>query len=253
MFNQFTGLIWFLLTLMPLIILQRILHREIQSAIFIASGGNAKLTMALYSILFFPGVLIHELSHFLAAKLLRVPTRNFSVIPKMMPGGYLRMGYVEVAETDIFRDSMIGVAPLVLGNLIIAFIAIEKLHLTLIWDVLRNGQLDLFWLGISLLPNVPDFAVWFYLTFTISSTMLPSRSDRHAWLPLGLLMVVLISLGGFAGAGTWMVENLAPPLNIFLQSVATLFGLTAVLHGIIIPPILIIHKLLSRWLGWDIG
>lgn len=238
---------------MPLIILQRILHREIQSAIFIASGGNAKLTMALYSILFFPGVLIHELSHFLAAKLLRVPTRNFSVIPKMMPGGYLRMGYVEVAETDIFRDSMIGVAPLVLGNLIIAFIAIEKLHLTLIWDVLRNGQLDLFWLGISLLPNVPDFAVWFYLTFTISSTMLPSRSDRHAWLPLGLLMVVLISLGGFAGAGTWMVENLAPPLNIFLQSVATLFGLTAVLHGIIIPPILIIHKLLSRWLGWDIG
>ena len=211
------------------------------------------MTMALYSILFFPGVLIHELSHFLAAKLLRVPTRNFSVIPKMMPGGYLRMGYVEVAETDIFRDSMIGVAPLVLGNLIIAFIAIEKLHLTLIWDVLRNGQLDLFWLGISLLPNVPDFAVWFYLTFTISSTMLPSRSDRHAWLPLGLLMVVLISLGGFAGAGTWMVENLAPPLNIFLQSVATLFGLTAVLHGIIIPPILIIHKLLSRWLGWDIG
>jgi hypothetical protein len=44
-------------------------------------------------------------------------TRGFSIIPKMMPEGYLRMGYVEVAETDIVRDSLIGAAPLILGNL----------------------------------------------------------------------------------------------------------------------------------------
>jgi hypothetical protein len=253
MLNQFTGLVWFILMLVPLIALQRVLHREIQAAMYIASGGNAQLTMALFSILFFPGVILHEFSHFIFAKVLFVRTRNFSVIPKMMPQGYLRMGYVEVAETDIVRDSLIGAAPLILGNLIVAYIAIYRLHLTTLWEVLRNGQFNLFWMGVTLLPTVPDFALWFYLTFAISSTMLPSQSDRHAWLPLGFSVVILFALALFAGAGSWMMLNLAPPLNAFLSSVATLFGLSAAVHGILIPPVMLVHKLLARWLGWDVG
>ena len=253
MLTQFPGLLWFLLMLVPLIALQRVLHREIQAALYIASGGNAQLTMAVFSILFFPGVILHEFSHFIVAKVLFVPTRGFSVIPKMMPEGYLRMGYVEVAETDIVRDSLIGAAPLILGNLAVAYIAIYRLHLIPLWDVLRNGQMGLFWMGVTLLPNIPDFALWFYLTFAISSTMLPSRSDRHAWLPLGFSVVLLFALALFAGAGSWMMLNLAPPLNAFLRSVATLFGLSAAVHGILIPPVMLLHKLLARWLGWDVG
>lgn len=253
MLTQFTGLLWFLLMLAPLIALQRVLHREIQAALYLASGGSATFTMVIFSILFFPGVVLHEFSHFIMAKLLFVRTRNFSVIPKMMPDGYLRMGYVEVAETDIVRDSLVGAAPLILGSLVVAYIAIYRMHLVPLWDVLRNGQMGLFWLGITLLPNVKDLALWFYLTFAVSSTMLPSQSDRHAWLPLGLLVVVLFSLALFAGAGSWMILHLAPPLNAFLRSVATLFGLSAVVHGILIPPVMLIHKLLSRWVGWDVG
>ncbi len=77
MLTQFTGLLWFLLMLVPLIALQRVLHREIQAALYIASGGNAKLTMAVFSLLFFPGVVLHEFSHFITAKLLFVRTREF--------------------------------------------------------------------------------------------------------------------------------------------------------------------------------
>lgn len=238
--------------LAPLIALQRILHREIQIVLYLLTRQNAKLTMAFFSLLFLPGVVLHEFGHFIVAKLLFVRTRNFSIIPKMMPQGYLRMGYVEVAETDIVRDSLIGAAPLILGNLVVAYIAIYRLHLTPLWDVLRNGQMTLFWLGVTLLPTVPDFALWFYLTFVISSTMLPSRSDRNAWLPLGLSVAVLVGLALFAGAGSWMMSNLAPPLNAFLQSVATLFGLSASVHGILIPPVLLIHKLMARWLDWDV-
>ena len=251
--SSFPGLVWFLLTLVPLNILQRALHREIQAVLYIASGGNAQLTMAVFSILFFPGVLLHEFSHFIMAKLLFVRTRGFSVIPKMMPEGYLRMGYVEVAETDFLRDALVGAAPLILGNLVVAYIAIYRLHLIPLWEVLRNGQMNLFWMGVTLLPNVPDFALWFYLTFAISSTMLPSQSDRHAWLPLGVSVAVLLLLALFAGAGGWLMLNLAPPLNAFLRSVATLFGLSAAVHGILIPPVMLLHKLLARWLGWDVG
>lgn len=251
-FSFFDGLLWFLLTLAPLIALQRRLHREIQAVVYIVSGANARLTMAIFSLLFLPGVLLHEFSHFLAAKLLAVPTRRFSILPEMMPEGYLRMGYVEVAQTDIVRDALIGAAPLVLGNLIVAYIAIQRLHLGLLWEVLRNGQWGLFWLGVSLLPKVKDFPLWFYLTFAVSSTMLPSPSDRHAWLPLGLSVGVLMSLALFAGAGPWMLARLAPPLNDFLQSVATLFGLSALVHGLLLLPIALVHKLLARWAGWDV-
>ncbi len=253
MLSSFNGLMWFTLMLVPLIAFQRVLHREIQSVLFITSRGNAKLTMAIFSILFFPGVILHEFSHFVMAKLLFVRTRNFSIIPKMMPQGYLRMGYVEVAKTDFLRDALIGAAPLILGNIVVAYIAIFRLYLTPLWEVFRNGQMNLFWLGISWLPNVPDFALWFYLTFAISSTMLPSQSDRNAWLPLGFSIMILISLALFAGAGSWMMTNLAPPLNNFLRSVATLFGLSAIVHAVLIPPVMLIHKLLARWLGWDVG
>jgi len=253
MLTQFTGLFAFLLMLAPLIALQRVLHREIQIVLYIASGGDPRFTMAVFSILFFPGVVLHEFSHFIMAKLLFVRTRGFSVIPKMMPEGYLRMGYVEVAESDIVRDSLIGASPLILGNLVVAYIAIYRMHLIPLWDVLRNGQMGLFWMGITLLPNVKDFALWFYLTFAISSTMLPSQSDRHAWLPLGFSVVILFSLALFAGAGSWMMTRLAPPLNDFLRSVATLFGLSAAVHGLLIPPVMLVHKLLARWLGWDVG
>ena len=239
--------------LAPLIALQRTLHREIQIVMYLLTKQNAKLTMAFFSFLFLPGVVLHEFSHFIVAKLLFVRTRNFSIIPKMMPQGYLRMGYVEVAETDMVRDSLIGAAPLIFGNLVVAYIAIYRLHLTPLWDVLRNGQMNLFWLGVTLLPTVPDFALWFYLTFAISSTMLPSRSDRNAWLPLGLSVAVLVALALFAGAGSWMMLNLAPPFNNFLRSLATLFGLSGAVHGILIPPVMLLHKLLARWIGWDVG
>jgi hypothetical protein len=251
--TQFTGLLWLLLTLAPLIVLQRLFHREIQGTLYIAFGGNARLTMAVFSILFLPGVLLHEFSHFLMAKLTGVHTQGFSIIPKMMPEGYLRMGYVEVAETDILRDSLIGAAPLIAGTLAIAFMAINRLDLIPLWDVLRNAQMELFWFGISLLPGVKDFFLWFYLTFAVSSTMLPSQSDRHAWLPLGLSILVLVALALFAGAGPWMMKNLAPLLDSFLQAVAILFGLSAVVHGILLLPVMLVHRLLAHFAGWDVS
>lgn len=219
MFSSFDGLLWFVLALLALVWLQRVLHHEIQ-AIFLILTRNPALTVGLFSVLFFPGVFLHELSHFLMAKLLGVRTGGFSLIPQTMPDGRLQLGYVETARTDMARDSLIGAAPIVAGGLVVAYIAIYPLNLLPLWDVLRNAQFNLFWLGVTLLPQMKDFALWFYLTFAISSTMMPSESDRHAWLPLGLLVAALLALALFAGAGPWMLETVTPPLNAFLRGVA---------------------------------
>lgn len=237
--------------ILPLVFLQRLLHREIQAVILIATR-NPPLTMGLFSILFLPGVILHEFSHFLVAKILGVGTSGFSIIPRPLPNGRLQLGYVETQRTDNVRDSLIGAAPLVAGSLLVAYAGINRLQLHTLWDVLRQGQFELFWLGLSLLPQVKDFPLWFYLTFTISSTMMPSESDRHAWAPLGLWVAILIGLAILAGAGPWMLTNLAPPLNDFLRSVAVLFGLSAAIHALLILPVMLVHRVLTRITGLDV-
>ncbi len=233
-------------------LLQRALHREIQ-AIFLILTRHPNITMVLFSLLFFPGVFIHELSHFLMAKLLFVPTGNVSLIPKSMSDGRLRLGYVEVSKADILRDSIIGMAPLIAGGLFISYAAIYPLNLLPLWDALRTANFNIFWMGLATIPSLPDFPLWFYLTFAVSSTMLPSESDRNAWLPLTGAIALLIAIAAFAGAGIWMLETLAPPINIFFRSIATIFGLSAAVHGTLVLPLMLIHKFLTRVTGLDIG
>ncbi len=251
MLAQSDGLAWFILTLLPLVFLQRLLHREIQAAFLILSR-SPEFTIALFSLIFLPGVLLHEFSHYLMALILGVPAARFSLVPQMLPEGRLQLGYVETVKTDIIRDSLIGAAPLVAGGSVVAFLSVTRLELLPLWEVLRNGQLNLFWLGITLLPQIKDFPLWFYLVFTVSSTMLPSRSDRHAWLPLGMTVLVLLALAILAGAGPWMLANVAPLLNTFLRSSAIIFGLSAALHAVLILPIGLVHLLLARITGVDV-
>ncbi len=237
--------------LVPLVLLQRLLHREIQAVLLLLTR-HPQLTVALFSILFFPGVFIHESSHYLMAKLLRVRTRGFSLIPRTLPDGPLQMGYVETEAVDIVRDSLIGLAPLITGSLCVAYAGLNRLHLNTLWDVLRNGQIELFWLGLRLLPTVKDFYLWFYFTFAVSSTMMPSDSDRHSWLPMGLWTAALFAMAIFAGAGTWMLENITPLLNNFLYSVALLFGMSNAVHVVLLIPFFLFHRLLVYIMKVDV-
>lgn len=246
-----TGLIWFTATLVLLMVLQRLLHREIQ-AIFLILSRSPEFTIALFSLLFLPGVLLHELSHYLVAVVLGVPTPRFSLIPQVLPTGKLQLGYVETARTDIVRDSLIGAAPLFAGGLAVAFVALTRLNLLPLWDALRAGDLAAFMSSAALLPRQSDFPLWFYLLFTISSTMLPSQSDRHAWLPLGFAVAVVVGLAVLAGAGPWLLANLTPPLNAFLSATSVIFGLSAVVHVALIVPSLALHFLAARLTGVDI-
>jgi hypothetical protein len=89
--TQLTGFFWFLLMLVPLIYLQRLLHREIQ-AVFLIITRNAQLTMGIFQFIFLPGVFLHEASHYVMAKILRVPTGHFSILPNPLPDGRLQLG-----------------------------------------------------------------------------------------------------------------------------------------------------------------
>jgi hypothetical protein len=249
--DQITGLVWFVLMLVPLILLQRLLHREIQ-AVFLILTRNPRLTLGIFQIIFLPGVFIHEASHFIMAKILHVPTGNFSILPRALPNGRLQLGYVETAESDIIRDSLIGAAPLIAGTILVAYIAFYHLQIQILLDVLRERQFNLFWMGIRALPTVKDFYLWFYLAFAVSSTMMPSESDRHKWIELIISIGVLFSLVLLVGAGPWMWNNIAPLLSNFLSSVAVIFGLSSIIHTVLVLPTALIHRVLTRLTGVDV-
>ena len=114
------------------------------------------------------------------------------------------------------------------------------------------GSLQIFLESFGKLMAQPDFWLWFYLALVVSSTMLPSESDRRAWLPVGLILLCLFGISLVAGAGPWLYQNLAAPLNQVLRSIALVFGISAALHLLLLPFIWLLRSLLARLLGLEV-
>jgi len=248
---NFDGLAWCISLLVVLAILERRLHFETQ-AILLLMTRRAEIALALFSLLFFPGVLLHETSHYLAARLLGVKTGRFSLLPQPLPDGRLRLGFVETTGTDLLRDALIGVAPLVAGGAFVIYAGLLRLGLPALWDGFVAGEARALSEALSLTYARPDFWLWFYLTLAVSSTMLPSASDRRAWLPVFLVIAILIGLALLAGVGPWLLGNVAPPFNQALRSLAILFGISAGIHLILLPPLWAFRQVIMRVTGLSV-
>lgn len=245
MSDQFASLGWFLVGVIGLALLQRRLHQEIQSVLFLITR-RIDLALAIFSILFLPGVLLHELSHYFAARLLRVPVGRFSIIPQPLPGGRLRLGYVETGQTDFLRDALIGAAPLIAGSLFVAYAGFVHLAFSDLWIQFSSGDISSIVTAISLAVRQPDFWIWFYVIFVVSSTMFPSESDRRAWGPILLTILVFLAVLFIAGAGPWLWENLGAGMLRFMHILSLIFMLSALVHLVLWPPFWLLRVLLER-------
>jgi hypothetical protein len=246
------GLFWLVACLIPFLLVQRWLHREIQS-VFLLLTRRPTISMGLFSLLFFPGVILHEASHFVMARLMGVRTGGFSLLPQVLPNGQLRLGYVETAQSDLVRDALIGMAPLITGGILIAILGTYQLGLIPLAGFIDQGNWSVVWQALAGLPDQPDFWLWFYLAFAVSSMMMPSASDRRAWLPVAAMIVVLFALAALAGAGPWLLANLAPLLNQAFYAVALVFGVSLLLHTMLVIPISLLRVLLNRLTGLTVS
>ena len=245
------SLLYLLLLSVPLLYLPRFLQREIQS-IFLLITRQPEISTALFSLMFLPGVLLHESSHFLMAHLLGVKTGRFSIIPKKLGNGQLQLGYVETASTDFIRDALIGAAPLIVGGVFVGFVGVSRLELNPLWESLAQRQANSFRLALGSITDQPDFWLWFYLVFTVSSTMMPSSSDRRAWLPLILVIAVFSGIVLFLGAGPWIYSQLGSIIQSALDAITIVFGITVFIHLLFLPPAWLVRKLLSHILGYQV-
>lgn len=245
------GLVFFAISLGLFWVVQRWLHRELQ-AVFLLLTRHPSAAIGIFSLLFFPGVFLHETSHFIMARLLRVRTGKFSLIPQTTPQGTLRLGYVETARADWLRDTLIGMAPLLSGVAVTAWLGLDRLELLPVGAALLNSDWQALPGLLAQVAGAPDFWLWFYLAITISSTMLPSAADRQAWLPLGLVLLVLLGLAVAAGAGDWMLQHLAPGVNTILLGLSAVFAISLLVHLVLTIPIWLIRLLICQITGMKV-
>ena len=245
---QTKALILLLILLPSLLVLQRQLHREILS-VFLLLTRRGDISIVLFSILFFPGILLHEMSHWLMAKALSVRTGRLSLLPRRLENGYLRLGSVETVRSDPFRESLIGAAPLLAGGLFVAYTGWFHLGVSEMWESVPQASWSAWADSFSTAISQPDFWLWFYLTFAVSSTMFPSSSDRRAWPSIMLVIGILIVLVIFSGAGPWLVANFSPVLDAAIQSISVILGISVIVHLALFVPFFLAYWGLSRITG----
>lgn len=241
-------LFWLVITFLLLYPLNRWISAHVQGIAFLLTA-NSTVAMWFFWVLFLPGTLLHELSHWLTAALLGVKTGQFSLWPKPKKGGQLQMGSVQIDVPDPFRHSIIGLAPLIFGSIAVLVIGQGWLNLTQIGSALASGDLEIIWEALIQTLTLPDIWLWLYLIFAIANGMLPSASDREAW------RTVLLYIGGavLLVIGLRLTPTLAPEFQevglTILSYLLSAFVITIAVDIFFIIIIFIIETFLGVVLG----
>lgn len=221
--------IWVAITIPVLLVLQRWIHRHLHGLAYLITGKR-NWAVILYALILFPGVLLHELSHWLTATVLGVRTGSFSVLPKTGADGTIQLGYVEYYKSSRvgpIRESLIGSAPLVTGTIAVLLIAIKVFDLSALVTSIQSENIDALVESLSILFGTGDFLIWLYLIFAFSNAMMPSASDRRAWPAFALIMVAFAIFLYFLGLMDIFVETLTGPA-------ATVFGYLGLAYSLAI-------------------
>jgi len=188
----------FLAELLTLFLLSKILI-NLLFAFFHKISRSKKVSIYLLSLLFFPGTLIHELSHYLVAILLQVPVGNMQLFPKEEGTG-IKMGSVEIAKTDPLRRMLIGLGPFLFGS---------SLLVGIFFYATKNGLFD----------NSLFIVIAGYLVFEIGNTMFSSKKDLEGAIEVVIAIVILLVI-------FYLIGFRLPALNPNLFLTNTLFAQT---------------------------
>ena len=237
----FDGLLLFFAALLLFVLTRRMLSNDILILIQKITH-SAALSHKIHYILVFPGVFLHEVSHYLALRLMGVAASLHLGVE--MDENTVVYGHVDFYERDVnpIQHFITGIAPLITGLLWATLLAVGFMGAPSIPELINTGgQID-----ITPILNQTDtilFWIAFYLVFAITSEMLPSNSDRTYWLPLAGIIAVLILLSIFTNTFPWFVTHVYPYFNTVLKFLSLVFAIC------LVPQLcLLIPLRLLRWL-----
>lgn len=158
--------------------LSRTLTRRISFLFYIVTRSK-KWAIFLLAFLFLPGAIIHEFSHAIMAEVLFVKARHMELFPTI-EGDTVKLGSVQIQQTDFIRRFFIGVAPFFVGTIFL---------LSLIWLTI-SGQFG---------SNVFLLILIGYAIFTISNTMFSSKRDMEGAIEFLIVFLIIVAVAYLAG------------------------------------------------------
>jgi hypothetical protein len=185
------------------------------SGISLLLFGRTNPGLAVYSLFFLPGTVIHELSHWIVAEVLQVRTGEITIFPSASEEeDTQRLGSVATQKTDPFRGFLIGLAPFISGLLI----------LVVLGRLLADGWGTYVWWQTTLVV---------YGIVVVGNSMMISSADRKSWPFIVIFFTLIVSLlfkyyPDNITAQYPLIGSILSPLNIVLGVTA---GLNLVMIG----------------------
>ncbi len=167
-------MLYFLLFLAELILLFFLSKKLVNclARIIYKFTKNHKIVVHTLAIIFLPGTILHELAHLLFAGVMLVPVGELSIMPEIEEQG-VKLGNVQIGRSDPFRRTIIGVAPVLLGLILIfAIFLLVKIGVNPWWQIFLA----------------------LYFIFQIGNTMFSSRKDVEGSILFLILIVSLVTI-----------------------------------------------------------
>ncbi len=173
---------------------------------------NNTAVIFFVALIYFPGTVIHEISHYLVALLLGMHPSEIRLFPHI-EGKNIKLGHVlyEKGRNDYIRSVLVGIAPF-FGGLFSLWLIVQT-HLfpsTLLWQTILFG----------------------YMILTISANMFSSKQDLidvGYLIPLSLFIGLLWYLFPIQIAPS-LISQLIPPITYFFQTLQGPFLFSIGIH-----------------------
>jgi membrane-associated protease RseP (regulator of RpoE activity) len=209
--------------------------------------GDLDVALVIYFVIVLPGVVVHELSHWLMAKALGVRVRKLSIGPvRQKRGDRVSLGSIQVGNVDPVRASLIGMAPLLGGTAVILVIGFLVLGVGDLVHAIAGQGMEGGLAGLGQLVRIPDFWLWLYLIFGVSNAMLPSESDMATVRPVLIFLAIATAIFLVVAGVPAIPEGVVEAVIAIARYLAIAFCLTLVVDAVFVAVFMVLLWL-TRW------
>ena len=189
--------------------------------------SHKSIIYTIIAIIFLPGTILHELSHFLMAIVLFLKVREIHIFPEW-DNTYIKLGKVIYEKKDVFRSILVGIAPIIVG-------------LLFFWWMSSVRILETSVISIQI--------VTIYIIFVISSTMFSSKQDlvdAIYILPIGIIGGIIYSFFPFDISFIVKQQIVIDATQKFLYDVTIYLGISLLIHSILLVLLYLLYRFIKK-------
>jgi hypothetical protein len=244
---SFFTLLGLVLSFLILAWLSRQISRHIRTLIAYVTG-SVDFATVIFFLLLLPGIILHEAAHWVMAYVLGLKPSQFRVWPKPQ-GRFIGLGSVKVRRGNLWQDNLVGLAPLIIGSILLALIGQRIFFAYQISTAFVQGRWSEAFFGFWQALRTADGALWAYLLFVIGNAMMPSASDRESLMPLSLYVILAALLYIVIGLPLSPLALVLDRMIPTVEDLTSAFIVTIILDSVILLVLYVLEALIGLHLG----